>query len=344
MGVTLARVKDGSVRKLAAIILAVAVVGGMAACSDLPAQVQGCTPVYTAGAASKSITATGAVGVATKVKVPTPLIASKVETSTLVRGKGLELGAGDIARISLSLYLGATGASEGATSYKKSAEPLVTVGVKQATAFPEVLAKALQCQTVGSRVATVMTAAQYLGSKAAATADQVPPTTVLVGVFDIVKGYRGRATGTLQPLQGGFPSVVTSGNGTPGVTLDLQEPPKTLQSEVVRRGSGAKIKAGEKVLLQVQGIEWSNPAPTSTFDSTWTPNEAPRVYTLTADVANTTGNSLDPGSVKALTGQTIGSQILVVVPAKYGYPTGKAPSGYPTKSTLIFVYDILGTY
>jgi hypothetical protein len=35
--------------------------------------------------------------------------------------------------------------------------------------------------------------------------------------------------------------------------------------------------------------------------------------------------------------------VLVVVPKADGYPSGKAPSGYPS-GTLIFVYDILGTY
>ncbi len=344
MGVTLGETRVGSVRKIAAIVLAVAVVGGLAACSDLPAQVQGCTPSYTAGTASKSISATGAVGAKLKAKIPTPVVAKKTENSTLHAGKGLKLGTGDIARVSIALYLGATGASEGSTGYKKASEPLITVGTKQSTSLPEVFAKALECQTVGSRVATVFTAADYFGSKAAATAQNIDPSTVLVGVTDILKGYRGRAIGTLQPLQSGFPSVVTSGSGVPGITLDLQEPPTTLKYEVVRRGSGAKLKAGQSVLLQVQGIEWSDPAPTTTFDSTWTPESSPRVYTLKADVANTAGYSLDPGSVKALTGQTVGSQIEVVVPAKYGYPSGKAPSGYPTKSTLIFVYDILGTY
>ncbi len=330
-------------RKFAAIVLAAAFVASVAACSDLPAEVQGCTPVYSAGAASKAISATGAVGTAPKVKIPKPVVAKKVENSVLTKGTGLLLGQGDVARVSISLYLGASGTSEGGTGYKKSGEPLVTVGDKPATGLPAVFANALQCQRVGSRVATVFTATQYFGSKAAATAQNVDPATILVGVTDIIKGYRGRAVGTLQPLQSGFPSVVTSGNGTPGVTLDLQEPPKSAQSELIRGGSGATIKAGQNVLLQVEGIEWSNPAPTTTFDSTWT-NYAPRVYTLTALKANAGGYSLDPSSVKALVGKRIGSQVLVVVPAKDGYPSGKAPSGYPTKSTLIFVYDILGTY
>jgi hypothetical protein len=191
-----------------------------------------------------------------------------------------------------------------------------------------------------------MTAADYFGSASAATSNQVPPKTQLVTIVDIVKGYRGRATGTLQPLQSGFPSVVTSANGTPGITLDLQEPPTTATHEVVRGGSGEKVKAGQNVLLQVQAFAWTDPAPTDTFDSTWTDNN-PRVYPLTALKAgaaqsNQVAYSLDPASVKALVGQRVGSQVMVIVPPKYGYPSGKAPSGYPTKETLIFVYDILG--
>jgi peptidylprolyl isomerase len=197
--------------------------------------------------------------------------------------------------------------------------------------------------TVGTRVVTVLTAKDYYGSSSTATSEGVSPTTPLVVVMDIVNGYRGRAVGTLQPLQSGFPSVVTSPNGTPGVTLDLQEPPKTLQTEVVRGGSGAKVKAGERVLLQVQAIAWTDPAPTSTFDSTWKTLD-PRYYTLKALDKNSGGYSLDPGSVKSLVGKRVGSQVLVVVPPKYGYPSGKEPSGYPTGETLIFVYDILGIY
>jgi peptidylprolyl isomerase len=190
---------------------------------------------------------------------------------------------------------------------------------------------------------TVLTAADYFGSTSAATQEGVPPKQQIVAVEDIIKGYRGRAVGALQPLQSGFPSVVTSGNGTPGLTLDLQEPPKTPQHEVVRGGSGAVVKKGQQVLLQVQAIQWTNPAPTTTFDSTWT-SFTPRYYTLTALKKNSGGQSLDKSSVKALVGQRVGSQILVVVPAKDGYPKGKAPSGYPTTGTLIFVYDILGVY
>jgi peptidylprolyl isomerase len=344
--------KVGVVRKIAAIVLAAAFVVSVAACADLPAEVQGCVPTFHAGAASKAVTTSGAIGSKPKVHVPTPTTASKVENSVATRGKGLILGKGDIAEISSLLYLGTTGKLVGATattaSYTKSTAVQVPVG-DSSTVLPPTVTKALMCMTVGSRIVTVLSAAQVYGSSSAATSAaasanlQFTGKTTMVLVTDIGMGYRGRAVGILQPLQSGFPSVVTSPDGTPGLTLDLQEPPKTLQHELVRGGSGAKVKAGQKVLLQVQGVAWTDPAPTSTFDSTWT-DHTPRFYTLTALAANAGGQFLDKGSVKALVGQRVGSQVLVVVPPSAGYPKGKQPSGYPTGTTLIFVYDILGTY
>jgi hypothetical protein len=329
------------VRKIAAIVLASAFVVSVSACADLPAQVQNCVPAYHPGTASDSISATGAFGKNPTPHIPTPTVTTKVEVSALKKGTGMLLGPDDIADVQISLYTGADGKLGGSTGsssgFSKASSVQITVGYKDA------IARSLECMTVGSRIATVLTAKDYFGSAKTATAQGVPATTSLVVVMDIVNGYRGRAVGVLQPLQSGFPSVVTSPNGTPGLTLDLQEPPKTLQSELVRGGSGPKVKAGERVLLQVQGIAWSNPAPTGTFDSTWTTLD-PRYYTLTALSKNAGSESLDPGSVKSLIGKRIGSQVLVVVPPKYGYPNGKEPSGYPTGETLIFVYDILGSY
>jgi peptidylprolyl isomerase len=234
------------------------------------------------------------------------------------------------------------GATAQTAAYSKSTAVQVPVG-DTSTVLPLTVTKALMCARVGSRIVTVLTAAQVYGSAATAQGQGLTGSDTMVLVTDIGDGFRGRATGILQPLQSGFPSVVTSGNGTPGLTLDLQQPPKTLQWEVVRGGSGVKVKAGQKVLLQVQGVAWTSPAPTTTFDSTWT-DDTPRFYSLTALAANAGGQFLDKGSVKALVGQRVGSQVLVVVPPKAGYPSGKAPSGYPSGTTLIFVYDILGTY
>jgi peptidylprolyl isomerase len=338
--------KVGLVRKVAAIVLAAAFVVSVSACADLPAEVQNCVTPYTAGDASKAISATGAIGSLPKITIPTPTVASRPQVSVLTHGHGLLLGQGDVAEVSGLLFDGSTGAKLGAvhgvSKFSKSTAAQITVGDKS-TDFPTFVTKSLECQRVGSRIAVILSAKQIFGSASAAQSENLSPKETTVLVLDIGAGYRGRAVGILQPLQSGFPSVVTAPDGTPGLTLDLQEPPKTAQHELVRGGSGAVVKAGEKVLLQVQAIAWTDPPPTSTFDSTWT-DHSPRFYTLTALKANSAGDSLDPASVKALVGQRVGSQVLVVVPPKYGYPKGKQPSSYPTGETLIFVYDILGTY
>jgi hypothetical protein len=343
------RFKVGLVRKVGAIVLASAFVVSVAACADLPAQVQDCVPAYHSGAASDSISAPGALGHNPKAKIPAPTVASRVEVSDVKKGTGLLLGPDDIADTQISVYTGADGVLQGSTKtsagFTKGGATQITVGLKSA------ISRSLECQRVGSRVATVLTAKDYFGSASTAEQNGVAPKTSIVVLIDITKGYRGRAVGILQPLKSGFPSVVTAPDGTPGLTLDLQEPPKTPQVELVRGGSGAKVRAGQTVLLQVQAIAWTDPAPTGTFDSTWT-SHAPRYYKLKAlaGVAsnnltqNAAGYTLDASSVKALVGQRVGSQVLVVTPPKYGYPKGKEPSGYPTGETLIFVYDILGTY
>lgn len=335
----------GLVRKIAAIVLASAFVVSVSACADLPAEVQNCVTPYQSGDASKAVSASGVFGENPKAHVPSPTVTSKVEVTPLKKGTGLLLGPDDVATAQLTVYAGTNGKKLGATGYTKGTGSLFTVGLKDS------ISKSLECQRVGSRLASVMTAKDYFGSASAATAQGIPATTTFVVVMDITKGYRGRAVGILQPLQSGFPSVVTSPDGTPGLTLDLQEPPKTVQVETVRGGTGAKVKDGQTVLLQVQAVAWTSPQPTGTFDSTWKTHR-PRFYKLSplaAVAANNitngdAGYTLDASSVEALVGERVGSQVLVVIPPKDGYPSGKEPTGYPTGETLIFVYDILGTY
>jgi hypothetical protein len=325
------RSKVGYVRKTAAIVLAATFVVALAGCSDLPKTVDSCVSTIPSGNAASSISASGEFGGDPDAKVPTPTISKTVQIDAIHKGTGAVLGKYDVAMVQATVYDASTGkaltSTAGTAAYSKNTEQPANVGVKA-----DLLGKDLACQRVGSRTASVLTAAQLFGSAATATSSGFTASQQLVIVTDIVSGYRGRATGDLQPLKSGFPSVVTAPDGTPGVTFDLQTAPKTLESETLRKGDGPVVKKGSTVVLQIQGIEWSNPPATTTFVSTWKTHQA-TIQPLSA---------LDPGSIKSLVGQTAGSQILVVVPPKYGYPSGKAPQGYPTGSTLVFVYDILG--
>ena len=119
---------------------------------------------------------------------------------------------------------------------------------------------------------------------------------------------------------------MTSGDGTPGLTLDhLQEPPKT--SSVQRLSAAVtarRSRRARRYSFRFRQSRVTNPPPTGSrmAPSTRRGRRTIRVfYTLTPLAADSNGNALDAGSVKALVGQKVGSQVLVVVPPKYGYPS-----------------------
>ncbi len=98
--------------------------------------------------------------------------------------------------------------------------------------------------------------------------------------------------------------------------------------EVLKKGDGPAVGGTDSIRINYTGVTW---ADRKVFDSTWE-NGASAAVTLDAVV---------PGFAQALDGQTVGSQILVVIPPALGY--GDTASGsIPAGSTLVFVIDILG--
>jgi hypothetical protein len=45
---------------------------------------------------------------------------------------------------------------------------------------------------------------------------------------------------------------------------------------------------------------------------------------------------------QAMVGARVGTQILLVMPPKYGFPSSAAPTGVSAKDTVIMVIDVLG--
>ena len=54
-------------------------------------------------------------------------------------------------------------------------------------------------------------------------------------------------------------------------------------------------------------------------------------------------SGLLPGMVKGLTGQTVGSRVLLVIPPADGYPDGNATPSIKPGETLVIVADVLFT-
>jgi FKBP-type peptidyl-prolyl cis-trans isomerase len=320
------------VRKSVAVLVAAGFVAVTAGCSSI-AEPSSCDPISTSGDASALISATGAIGSAPEVSFPTPVLTEKLQTSVLTEGDGDTLYPGQTADIQASLYIGATGDQLTATDYDPSNPVRLTVGDENSA-----MAQSLQCQTVGSRAATVLTVEEMYGAGQLDPSLGLSDSDTLILVTDIGASYLGRADGDLQSLKSGFPSVVTAPDGTPGITLPNEDAPTDLMITDIRTGDGATVEDGDKVIVHYTGVLWTEE---TVFDSSWERSQ-PSTFEVVEMANDDPATGLVPGLYEALNGATVGSQVIAVIPEESGYPEGSSPAAVPAGSTMVFVLDILG--
>jgi len=136
-----------------------------------------------------------------------------------------------------------------------------------------------------------------------------------------------RATGDAVAPVEGLPTVTLAADGTPTITPATGTAPTTLVAQPLIKGAGAAVTDGQTVTVNYTGWLWDG----TKFDSSWGASK------FTA--ALTSGGIIE-GWIKGLVGQTVGSQVLLVIPPDLAYGD-KAQSTIPANSTLVFVVDIL---
>jgi len=193
---------------------------------------------------------------------------------------------------------------------------------------PEWLRKVVSTTGVDQRSVIVATLADVYG---AGVGQQVGLTdeTPIVVVDDVLSAIAGKADGAPQELPAGFPTLSLAKDGQPTVTLPDTAPPTELQIGVSMLGDGAPVGDGDDVVVQYQGINWRTG---EIFDQSWG-RRIPATF-------NTEG--VVSGFKKALVGQTIGSQVVVIIPPAEGYgEQGNPQADIQGTDTLVFVIDIL---
>lgn len=307
----------------------------LAACST-SAPSGTCTPTATGGDASSAITAAGNFGKEPAAEFPTPLVASGLESTITSAGDGATVYPGQFAVAQVTLYEGLSGEKLVSTSYNESEGFLVRAGEGASK-----LSTAITCATVGSRVSVAAHGSDLYGFAGITESTFKPDETVVV-VFDIQDRVLGKAYGALQSAEAGMPSVVTTPDGQPGVTVPSEDPPTGLRFSVLQQGDGATLKAGDTIYAHYLRVDWQKPTSIGSTKSTWNDFGNPEEMTL-SDLDPSTGGGLTTGLLQALTGQKVGSQILVVVPPSFGFPDGATPpDGIEAGATLVYVVDILG--
>ena len=231
--------------------------------------------------------------------------------------------------LDMTLYDGSTGEPIIGTSYSGD---LSSVGAlsQWSTQFPG-LDDALLCATEGSRIVAALDedgvsaeAREYYAQAG------FPQEGTVVAIVDVRKVYPAAASGTLQYNDGfGLPSVVRDSGGRPGVIVPDAPAPDDLVVQTLIKGEGAELTIDDTPLVQYTGVLWDDK---TVFDSSWE-NGSPVPFTLDGGVIE--------GFTEGLVGQTVGSQVMIVIPPELAYGD-EGQGAVPAGATLVFVVDILG--
>ncbi len=311
-------------RRFTALILGSVLFVGLSACSTSPSEAA-CIPLAESGSAVDKVKVTGGFGVMPTAEFPTPLSAAKTERKILVKGDGAPALPGGAVSMDFTIYNGETGDILGQTKYDGTD---VQTSPLDSNSLVQGLVSTIQCATAGSQIVSVIAPSDLLDQNGAPIGDLSKDATLVV-VADLISTTLARANGKDQPAQDGMPQVVLDSEGIPGISIPSGDAPGELKVSVLKKGDGPVVKADGSVTVHYTGVLWSDG---TVFDSSWS-RKTPATFSL---------NGVVPGFAQALEGQTVGSQILVVIPPELGYgnqDNGTIPSG----STLVFVIDILGT-
>lgn len=313
------------VRRILVAAIAVSLVGvGLVGCSSADSADASCVrPVSSTTELPASVT--GGFGSEPELDAYTPVYTDETVWSDLIVGEGAPVTSPDqLVLADIVLFDGSTGERLGATLYDgdlAQARPLS----EWTTTFPG-LEDSLDCAREGSRVLTLLPSGS-LPAESAEGLGLAEGDTAILSV-DLQKVYLAKADGDDQFVtENGLPSVVRAPDGRPGIIVPDNAPPTDLKIEVLKKGRGAEVTGDVPVRVAYTGVLWDDK---SEFDSSW--GTAPVSFSL---------DQVVEGFGEGLRGQTVGSQVLIVVPPDLGY--GDQENGaIPAGSTLVFVVDILG--
>ncbi len=265
-----------------------------------------CKAAAKPGDASKAVKVAGDAGKEpTSVTFTAPLTIKTLQRTVVSEGSGAKLKNGQWVTMALTAFDATSGKKIGSTGYQPGT--FLPSQVSAATTLGQVLG----CATIGSRIVIALPPQQQQGGA--------------VYVFDVLGTSKTKAWGKAQPATAGMPKVTLAADGTPTITIPDTTPPTALQIAVLKQGDGAVVADGDTVLLQYSGVSWDDK---KNFDSSWK-RGAPSSFAT---------NQVYEGFGKALVGQKVGSQVLVVMPPSMGDTSGNLKG-----KTLVFVIDILAT-
>jgi peptidylprolyl isomerase len=312
-------------RGLAAAALALTLGLSLAACAGdsgdkpTPSATSSSTADPADVAALAKVKVEGDAGSKPTITLPTtPFEVSSLVVRVVDKGTGDTIEEGQTLSIQTTAVSGADGSALGDT-YSSSPEKIVA----DDQLLPD-LHDALVGQKVGVRILFAVP------GTASADATAAPVTNVVVGEVVEAKDTTPalkRAEGEAVTPPAGLPTVTLDADGKPSITPIPDAAPTSLVVQPLIKGTGAEVTAEQTLTVNYTGWLWDG----TQFDSSWD-SGTPATFPLTGVIA---------GWTQGLAGQTVGSQVLLVIPPELGYGAEGSGETIPPNSTLIFVVDIL---
>jgi FKBP-type peptidyl-prolyl cis-trans isomerase len=311
------------VRRLGATLVIIAVaLGASSVLATADAATVPLTKVAVSGAADEKPT----------VQFPKPFAAAASARRVVTEGSGDKLAKGNRIIFNYVALDGRTGAELGSSF---GAAPVATVLDTKQTA--KGLVNGLIGASVGSRVLIALSPKEGLAANAKSNgATNVKKNDTLLFVVDVksIRTPLERATGEAVTPADGLPTVTLGAKGTPTIKIPDAASPTALVVQPLIKGAGATVAAGQTITAHYTGLIYRTG---KAFSSSWT-HGAPADFVIGA-------GQVIPGWDQGLVGQTVGSQILLVVPPDQGYgASGNSQIGVTGTDTLVFVVDILDAY
>jgi peptidylprolyl isomerase len=276
-----------------------------------------CTRTVSDDASLDLVTVEGGTDAEPEVEVYTPFRAQAPAYTDLAAGDGeIPITSADqLVVLDLTLFAGSSGERLVGTAYDGDlSQPIPLSQFEQSL---PVLEDALTCASAGSRVLVAMSPDDIQDEVAASIGLEADESAI--AVVDVRKVYLPAAEGTLQFNSGmGLPAVVRAPDGQPGVVVPDGAAPDDLVVQTLIKGDGPVIEEDSVVRAHVLAVSWDDKEQVnSTWESGAPQSQSVAGQQLLQDV---------------LVGQTVGSQVMAVIPAELG----------GTDQATVFVFDILG--
>ncbi len=252
-----------------------------------------------------------------EVTIPTPWGIDKTQAKVLRPGGDQKLNKDSTATLNYVGLNGRTGEIFD-SSYERGAPATFPLqGVVPG------FAEGLTGQSVGSRVLIAMPSED--GYAEGNPDAGIEKGDTILFVVDIISANFEEAAGDAVAPAAGLPSVTMAGDA-PEITIpEGATKPTDLVVQPLITGTGAPVTATSSIQVKYRSWQWDTGA---IVEDAWRPQQGPLA-------------DLIEGWKQGLTGQPVGSRVMLVVPPELAYPDGSPEIELEAGKTLVYVIDVL---